>query len=110
MSATARRPICVHNWLRSAAGLGGFVPELLSRIPNLPRPPAMNPEGQRYRLFEAVAAMFAVASRARPMVFIFDDLHWADKPSLLLLRQFMRASGSGSFTIVATYRDSEVRR
>jgi DNA-binding winged helix-turn-helix (wHTH) protein/tetratricopeptide (TPR) repeat protein len=92
------------------AELGAFVPELRGRIPNLPRPPAMNPEGQRYRLFEAVAAMFAVASRARPMVFIFDDLHWADKPSLLLLRHVMRASGSGSFTIVATYRDSELGR
>jgi DNA-binding winged helix-turn-helix (wHTH) protein/tetratricopeptide (TPR) repeat protein len=92
------------------AELGAFVPELGSHIPNLPPLPAMNPEGQRYRLFEAVTAMFAVASRARPMVLIFDDLHWADKPTLLLLRHVMRSSGSASFTIVATYRESELGR
>jgi predicted ATPase/DNA-binding winged helix-turn-helix (wHTH) protein len=92
------------------AELGAFVPELGSHISNVPPPQAMDPEGQRYRLFEAVAAMFAVASRVRPMVLIFDDLHWADKPTLLLLRHVMRSSRSASFTIVATYRESELGR
>ena len=90
--------------------LGAFVPELRSHIPDLPPPQAMDPEGQRYRLFEAVAAMFAVASRARPMVLIFEDLHWADKPTVLLLRHVMRSSRSASFVIVATYRESELGR
>ena len=67
----------------------------------------MDPEGQRYRLFEAVAAMLAVASRARPMLLIFDDLHWADKPTVLLLRHIMRSARTASFTIIATYRESE---
>jgi DNA-binding winged helix-turn-helix (wHTH) protein/tetratricopeptide (TPR) repeat protein len=92
------------------AELGAFVPELRSHIPNLPPPPAMDPEGRRYRLFEAVAAMFAAASQARPMVLMFDDLHWADKPTLLLLRHVMRSSRSASLTIVATYRESELGR
>jgi tetratricopeptide (TPR) repeat protein len=73
-------------------------------------PPALHPDGQRYRLFEAVAAMLAVASRMRPLLLIFDDLHWADKPTLLLLRHVMRSARTAPFMIVATYRDSELGR
>jgi DNA-binding winged helix-turn-helix (wHTH) protein/tetratricopeptide (TPR) repeat protein len=92
------------------AELGAFVPELRNRIPDLPSPSAIDPEGQRFRLFEAVAAMLAVASRARPMLLTFDDLHWADKPTLLLLRHVMRSARAASFTIVATYRQTELGR
>jgi DNA-binding winged helix-turn-helix (wHTH) protein len=92
------------------AELGPFIPDLRNRIPDIPMPPAMDPEGQRYRLFEAVAALLAVASQARPMLVTFDDLHWADKPTLLLLWHVTRSSRPGSFTIVATYRESELGR
>jgi DNA-binding winged helix-turn-helix (wHTH) protein/tetratricopeptide (TPR) repeat protein len=98
----------------AAIGGGGelapFVPELRSRIPELPSPPPRDPEGQRYCLFEAVAAMLSVVSRARPMLLMFDDLHWADTPTLLLLRHVMRSARTASFAIVATYRESELDR
>lgn len=98
----------------AAMGGGGelarFVPELRNRIPDLPTPLPMDPEGQRYRLFEAVAGMLAVASRARPMLLLFDDLHWADRPTLLLLRHVMRSARMAPFAIVATYRESELDR
>jgi predicted ATPase len=70
----------------------------------------VDPEGQRYRLFEAVGTLFAVASRARPMLLIFDDLHWADKPTLLLLRHVIRSGRTAAVCIVATYRESELGR
>src|SRR6266581_3781439 len=90
--------------------LAPFVPELRNRIPDLPSPLPMDPEGQRYRLFEAVAGMLAVASRTQPMLLLFDDLHWADRPTLLLLRHVMRSAHMASFAIVATYRESELDR
>jgi hypothetical protein len=37
--------------------------------------------------------------RARPMFLLFDDLHWADKP-LLLLRHVMRSASMASLAIV----------
>src|SRR5262249_30413393 len=92
------------------AELGWFLPELRVRIPDLPSPTKVDPEGQRYRLFESVDALLAVASRARPMLLIFDDLHWADKPTLLLLRHVVRSARTGCFCIVATYRESELDR
>lgn len=90
--------------------LGPLLPEVHSRIPDLPGPPAIDAEGQRYRLFEAVAALLALASRARPVLLIFDDLQWADRPTLLMLRHVMRSARAASFTIVATYRESELGR
>jgi DNA-binding winged helix-turn-helix (wHTH) protein/tetratricopeptide (TPR) repeat protein len=92
------------------AELRPFLPELRTRIPDLPTPTTVDPEGQRYRLFETVGAWLAVASRARPVLLLLDDLHWADKPTLLLLRHLVRSARTASFAIVATYRESELGR
>jgi len=92
------------------AELGALVPELSTRIRDLPVSATVDAEGQRYRLFEAVGALIALASQARPVLLLFDDLHWADKPTLLLFRHVVRSARSGSFCIVATYRDSELGR
>jgi predicted Ser/Thr protein kinase len=92
------------------AELGPLMPELLRRVPDLPTQPAMNPEGQRYRLFEAVAGLLAQASGVRPLLLVFDDLHWADKPTLLMLRHVMRVSNAAALCIVGTYRESELTR
>jgi AAA ATPase domain len=90
--------------------LGPLFPELLRRVREVPAPPAMNPEGQRYRRFETCADLLARASTARPTILVFEDLHWADKPTLLMLRHVMRASGAASLCIVGTYRASELAR
>ncbi len=103
----------LRNQLAAIGGgseLAPLFPELRNLIPELPSPPPRDPEGQRYCLFEAVAAMLAVASRARPILLVFDDLHWADRPTLLLLRHIMRSARTASFAIVATYRESELDR
>jgi DNA-binding winged helix-turn-helix (wHTH) protein len=92
------------------AELEPLVPELRKRIPDLPNRPAMDAEGQRYRLFETIAALLAAASRARPMLLVFDDVHWADKPTVLLLRHVIRSARMACVTIVATYRESELGR
>jgi DNA-binding winged helix-turn-helix (wHTH) protein/tetratricopeptide (TPR) repeat protein len=98
----------------SAAGggaeLGALIPELRRRLPDLESAPAMSPEAQRYRLFEAVSAMLAASSRREPILLVFDDLHWADKTTLLLLRHVMRSTGSARFAIITTYRESELDR
>ena len=45
---------------------------------------------ERYALFDAVVAVLSVASADAPVVLILDDLHWAAKPTLLLLRHLLR--------------------
>ena len=88
--------------------LGPFVPDFLTRIPDLPPPTAMNAQGQRYRLFETVNALLASVSRMFPVLLLIDDLHWADKPTLSLLRHIVRGSDPAALCVVGTYRESEL--
>src|SRR5205807_2291585 len=39
-----------------------------------------------------------------------DDIHWAAKPTLLLLRHLVRSEGEVPLLIVGTYRDTELGR
>ena len=101
----------LHAALAAAGGageLGPFVGDFLVRVPHLPPPTPMNAQGQRYRLFETVTALLAAASKVFPVVLLLDDLHWADKPTLSLLRHIVRASDPAALCIVGTYRESEL--
>lgn len=88
--------------------LGPFVPDFLSRIPDLPPPTPMNAQGQRYRLFETVNALLAAMSRTFPVLLLIDDLHWADKPTLSLLRHIVRGSDPAALCMIGTYRENEL--
>src|SRR4051812_25421574 len=46
----------------------------------------------------------------RPAVVVLEDLHWADAPSLEMLREIVRRLGSMHALVLATYRDDEVGR
>jgi class 3 adenylate cyclase/DNA polymerase III delta prime subunit len=87
-----------------------LVPELAERLPGLPPPLSSDPETERYRLFDAVAGWLAGASRDHPVLLILDDLQWAAKPTLLLLRHVARSAEPMSLLVVGTYRDTEIGR
>ncbi|MEA2218919.1 MAG: hypothetical protein QOJ35_1545, partial [Solirubrobacteraceae bacterium] len=76
----------------------------------LAQPLAGDPEGERYRLFEAVAALLREVAATRPVVLVLDDLHWADKPTLLLLRHLARDARPTALLVLGTYREAEVKR
>jgi DNA-binding SARP family transcriptional activator len=63
--------------------------------------------GARWRLFEAVDAELRTGA---PTVLALDDLHWADKGSLLLLAHLVRANRPAALLVVGTYRESELSR
>jgi class 3 adenylate cyclase/tetratricopeptide (TPR) repeat protein len=92
---------------RYGGELARLVPELSERVPGLPVPLRSDPETERYRLFDAVAAWLAVASAEEPLLLVLDDLQWAAKPTLLLLRHVVRAGG-GRVLVLGTYRDTEL--
>ncbi len=101
----------LHRQLGVHAGeLVRLVPDLVYRIPRLPPPLESDPETERYRLFDAVAGWLAAASSARPILLVLDDLHWAAKPTLLLLRHIARAGDPARLLIIGTHRDTEVDR
>ena len=65
---------------------------------------------ERMRLFDSVASFLVNASKANPMMLQLDDLHWVDKPSLLLLQHIARRFRGSRLMVVGTYRDVELDR
>ena len=64
----------------------------------------------RFRLFDAVASYLRRAAETQPLLITLDDLHWADKSSLLLLRFVARELRDARVLITGCYRDIELRR
>ncbi len=93
-----------------AADVAQIVPELGEQLGELGEPPALEPEQARFRLFDSIAGFLGGASKTRPLVLVLDDLHWADEPSLLLLRFVARRLSDTGLVIVGTYRDVELGR
>ncbi|HUA47747.1 MAG TPA: AAA family ATPase [Solirubrobacteraceae bacterium] len=87
--------------------LARLIPELRRRAPDLPPPPADEPDTERYRLFEAVVGLLTELSRSAPVLLVLDDLMWADRPTLLLLRHLARAASPARVLILAAYRSTE---
>lgn len=94
----------------SRGELARLVPELARRVPDLPLPAQADGEAERALFFAAAVDLLTRATDEAPVVLILDDLHWAAKPTLLLLRQLLRATEYRMLLIAATYRDTELDR
>jgi class 3 adenylate cyclase len=93
-----------------AADIAQVVSEVKERLPGLPVPPTLEPEQARFRLFDSITTFLKNASSQKPMVLVLDDLHWGDKPSLLLLQFLARELRGSRLLVLGTYRDVELRR
>ena len=101
--------------LRAELGEGApevatLLSEVRQRFPDLPEAPPVESEAERLRLFASVAGFLENASNASPLVLFLDDIHWADKPSLLLMQYLARRVTSSRLLILAAYRDVELDR
>jgi DNA-binding SARP family transcriptional activator len=90
---------------RGAPDIAQILPELNELLGQLPAPPTGDPEGARFRLFEATVWFLRAASAGQPVVLVFDDLHAADAPSLLLLQFVAGALAETHLLVVGAYRD-----
>jgi class 3 adenylate cyclase/tetratricopeptide (TPR) repeat protein len=95
---------------RHAGELARLLPELSQLVPGLAEPLRSDPETERYRLFDAVAAWLGDVSASAPVLLVVDDLQWAAKPTLLLVRHVIRSGEPLRLLVLATYRDSEIGR
>ena len=93
---------------RGAGELVRIYPDLANRLRGLNPPIQSDPETERYRLFEAVAGWLATASSDGPMLLVLDDLQWATKPTLQLLRHVVRSTGPRHLLVLGIYRDTEL--
>jgi class 3 adenylate cyclase len=91
-----------------------LLPQLAERCPDLGRPISSDPRSEEHLLFEATASWLVELASSVPVVLVLDDLHWADKPTLVLLLHVLRAAmGSGEgcrLFVMGTYRDTDIDR
>jgi DNA-binding CsgD family transcriptional regulator len=98
--------------LRADLGAGGgeltrILPDLPTHAGPLGAPVRADEDTERYRLHSAVGELLAALSRRWPLVVVLEDGHWADRPSLLLLRHLARDGVDARLLVVATFRDTE---
>ena len=89
------------------AELARLVPVLRRRLPELRPTDEGDSETERYRLFEAVVGLLGDLSDSSSVLIVIDDLHWADRPTLMLLRHLARSPRPGRLSIVGAYRSTE---
>jgi DNA-binding CsgD family transcriptional regulator len=58
--------------------------------------------------YEVVAALVQDLNEHAPVVFVLEDLHWADEATLDVFRLLARRVGTVPALVLATYRDDEV--
>jgi len=97
MQGKAPELVRLFPWLRQGLNVGE--PEQLA-----------DPEAAQFRLFDAYATFVRAMSNRAPLLIALDDLHWADKPSLLLLEYVARELARLRVLIVCTYRDTDLSR
>jgi DNA-binding CsgD family transcriptional regulator len=98
--------------LREAIGPdGGELSRLLPDLPDrvgAPSPPlGIDPDTERHRLHGAVSDLLVAVSREAPVVMVIEDAHWADTPTLLLLKHLARGASDARALVVVTFRDTE---
>ena len=65
-------------------------------------------EREQFLLFDAVAALLRTLAAEYDLILVLDDLHWADVPTLQMLRHVSRATEGSSLLVLGTYRETEV--
>ncbi len=88
--------------------LARLLPDIGARIGGVRPPLADDPEAERMRLFDAVRDWIGAIARRRPVLVVLDDLQWAERSSLLLLRHLLDSPPDGPVLIVVTLRDGQV--
>ncbi len=95
--------------------LGEDAPEVVKLMPELRRmfsdiPPALAlpPEQQRRFLFNGYRGFVERSTLLTPMVALFEDLQWADEPTLLLLQHLAQTVAGMPMLMIGTYRDVDL--
>ena len=90
------------------AELAKIVPALRQRLGELPAPQSADPDTERYLLYTAVIGLLGQVCEDKSLVLLLDDLQWADKPSLQMLRHVVANTTPLRLLIMGTYRHSEL--
>lgn len=88
--------------------LARLVPQLGEVLADLPAPVEVQPDEERFRLIDAMAKFLVAQSQRRALLLCLDDLQWADKASVAMLRHVARFASGHRMLVVGAYRDVDV--
>jgi predicted ATPase len=94
-------------WLAAIASL---IPELRTRLSNLPTLVPLDPERERARLFESLVRCVEGLAQPRPLLLLLDDLHWAGATTFAWLEFLANRLANLPVLVVGTYREEEAAR
>ena len=109
--ASSRTPEALRAQLGSgAADIAHVIGAVQESLADLPAAPALESAEARFRLFDSMSAFLRNVGRGRPLVLVLDDIHEADRASLLLLVFLAHDLQDARVLIVVTYRDMALHR
>ena len=89
-----------------APELARLVPELRRVLPDIPLPVEVPAEQQRRFTFNSIRDFVTRVSRIQPRLYVLEDLHWADEPTLSLLEHLAERLPGIPCLVLGTYRDN----
>jgi hypothetical protein len=107
-STACPRPLLRADLATHADELARLLPDLGARLGGLRPPLVDDPDAERLRLFDAVRDWLDSIAARHPVLAVLDDMQWADRSSLLLLRHLLDAPPDRPLLVVVTLRDGDV--
>lgn len=95
---------------RRAPELARLLPELAELIPGAVPPSRSDAALDQYLMFEAAVGLLGAIAAETPTLLVLDDLHWAPRPTLLLLRHLIRSPPDMPLAVLVAFRDTELDR
>ncbi len=91
-----------------AGPIAQVVPEIRSIIPDSSILAVLNPDQARFRFFDSLTVFLVRLSERHLLVIIIEDLHWADRSSLMLLEFMADEIAQRRIMLVVTCRAAPV--
>ena len=92
----------------NAAEISRLMPELKQQYDDIPAYPTLPPEQERRYLLHGMAEFVARGAARKPLVLVYEDLHWADESTCVLLSYVAERMKHEPVLMLGTYRDNEL--
>jgi class 3 adenylate cyclase/tetratricopeptide (TPR) repeat protein len=89
------------------AHLARLIPQLAARL-SVEVPPSGDGDTERFVLYGCVTDLLTRVSAEQPVLIVLDDLHWADRATVQLLRHVSTVDAPMRVAVLGTFRDSEI--
>jgi len=107
--ARAPNPMAFRRFLgEQAPEVARLMPRLRALCPDIPASLELPPEQERRYLFNSLWEVLARTARVKPTLLVFDDIHWADEPTMQLIQHIAERVHDVPLLIIGLYRDTEL--